>query len=151
MPDTLLGRMPRLVLIPALAALLAGCGDMFADDSAGDADYAAVCTDPRTEMRVDDAQCAGAPEQYAGSNGLDSGSSFVWFYMPTGGGYSAPPVGQRVTAGSGQYTTPTAPGGGKAPVVARSGAVPSGGGAVQRGGLGVGGAKAGGSGGSSGS
>lgn len=64
--------------------------------------------------------------------------------MPTAGGYTAPPVGQKVSVG--QYTTPRVSTGGKAPVVARAGAVPAGGGAVIRGGFGAGAAKSGGSG-----
>lgn len=130
----MIGRRPQLILVPALAMLLTACGDGFGDQS-DDPEYVAVCTDPRTNTRVDDSQCDHAPQDYTGTSGLDTSSSFMWWYLPTTGGYTAPPVGQRVTAGT--YTAPRAASGGRAPVVARSGAVPAGGGAVVRGGFGA--------------
>lgn len=146
MRDTMLGRMPQLALIPALALVLTSCGLPGVTGDDPDADYVAVCTDPATSARVDDDRCNGAPTNYTGIARTDSASTYMWYYLPTDGGYSAPPVGQRVTRG--QYTAPRpAAAGGSVPKVARSGSVPTGGGAVVRGGLGVsaGGGKSGGS------
>lgn len=144
----MIGRRPRLVLVPALAVALTGCGidwnaqyDEDGNRIEPEPDYVTICQDA-SGNRVEDDRCPTGPTD----DGPDS-LGFVWFYMATTGGVNAPPVGHRVDPRSGSYRTPATPPGGKAPVVARGGGkVPSSGGVVQRGGLGVSGAKAGGGG-----
>lgn len=74
-----------------LVSGLSGC--------ASEADYAEVCMDPTTQMRVDDASCED--ETYRSSNGL------VWFYIgraTTGG--NIPPVGSTLSATGGSTMKP---------------------------------------------
>ena len=139
----MIGRRPLLRLVPALALVLGGCDAVTWDyDEDGDRlepeyDYVSICTD-RNGNRVDDGRCPVGDS--------DNGSGFVWFYMPTSGGVTAPPVGHRIDRSTGVYRPPTTLPGGKVPSVARGGSVPAGGGVVQRGGFGVSGGKSGGSG-----
>lgn len=130
------------MLIPALALVLTGCDAMTEQDESEN-DYVAVCTD-KDGNRVEDNQCNGASEQHDRDD-HDGGGGFLWFYMATSGGHTAPPVGQRVTSSTGSYRTP-APVSGRTPVVARGGSVPAAGGAITRGGFGASGAKSGGGG-----
>lgn len=138
----MIGRRPHLALIPALALVLTGC-DGLNEPAEPEQDYVAVCTD-HTGQRVDDDKCQGAPDQHDRD---DHSGGFLWFYMATTGGHTAPPVGHRITTSSGTYRTPAARTGDRPVVVGRGGSVPTGGGAIARGGFG-GAAKSGGSSGS---
>ncbi|MDP8952174.1 MAG: tRNA-dihydrouridine synthase [Actinomycetota bacterium] len=95
-----------------LAATLSGCSADAADQE--EYDYAAVCADQRTQLRVgDDDDC-------------DESVSYAWYYIPVGS--RAPAVGERVSGGS--FDPPSS---GEA--VCWGGA-PSEGGEVSRGGFG---------------
>lgn len=75
--------MKKILAFAAGAALmfsLAACGsDVQGDEVRADDNYVAVCTDPETGNRVDDSQCASAP-QYVDNNG-SSMSGFFWGYL----------------------------------------------------------------------
>jgi hypothetical protein len=82
-----------LLGVTALAASsLSGC--------ASEPDYAAICTDPQTNQRVDDEQCDDSeePSDYTGV-----GTGFFWFYLATSGSSRIPAVGQRYDTSSGTY------------------------------------------------
>ena len=82
-----------LLGVTALAAsTLSGC--------ASEPEYAAICTDPQTNERVDDSQCDDSddPDDYHGG-----GAGFFWFYLATRGGSPIPGIGQRYNPGSGTY------------------------------------------------
>jgi hypothetical protein len=99
-----------LLGVTALAASsLSGC--------ASQPEYAAICTDPQTNERVDDDQCddSGDPDDY---NGV--GTGFFWFYLATRSNAFVPAIGQRYNPSSGTYNGRT---------IARSGT------SLQRGGL----------------
>ena len=99
-----------LLGITALAASsLSGC--------ASEPEYAAICTDPQTNERVDDDQCDDSddPDDYNGT-----GAGFFWFYLATRGSSPIPAVGQAYNPSSGTYNGRT---------IVRSGT------SVQRGGL----------------
>ena len=84
-----------LLGITALAASqLTGC--------ASEPEYAAICTDPQTNERVDDDQCddSDEPSDYNENGG---GSGFFWFYMATRGSSPIPAVGSRYRPSSGTY------------------------------------------------
>ncbi|ONI68339.1 hypothetical protein BWI15_35630 [Kribbella sp. ALI-6-A] len=118
-----------LGLTALVAASLTGCSN----DDEDQPDYAAICVDPQTEERTDDANCKDERE-YNGS-----GAGFFWFYMATRGGAFVPPIGGRYTAGSGTYTIPrTGTAGSGSPTVRRGGLNPGGGdiGTITRGGFG---------------
>lgn len=123
---------PRLILVPAIGAFYftSACGLDLLDETPQEYDYVAMCTDSRTGNRVEDDQCGTAPQEFSGG----TEPSFLWFYVPTSGGYTAPPVGQRIAGTAGSYTTPKA-GKGGAPAIQRGGA-PRSGGAITRGGFG---------------
>jgi uncharacterized membrane protein YgcG len=138
-------------LVPAVAALLLAAGCDAADGDDGP-DYVAVCTD-RSGARVDDAKCAHAPETYQGTV-FDAADTVLWCYLPTTSGYTAPPVGSRVSGGT--YRTPItvrADGSSDRVAVLQRGGVAPSGGSISRGGFGVSKGSAGGgrTGGSSGS
>ena len=83
-----------LLGITALAAsALSGC--------ASEPEYAAICTDPQTNQRVDDDQCDDSenPDDYHGGGG----AGFFWFYLATRGNSPIPGIGQRYDASSGTY------------------------------------------------
>ena len=85
---------PVLLGVTARAAsTLSGC-------VASEPDYAAICTDPQTNERVDDSQCDDSddPDDYHGG-----GAGFFWFYLATRGGSPIPGVGQRYNPGAGTY------------------------------------------------
>lgn len=103
-----------------------------------DADYAAVCVDPITEIRAADEDCAEAEEEFDGTRteayqyatrNTEAGTVLFWYYFGTQAGRTAPPLGGRVSGGS--YTVPSA-GTGRAPVIIRSGSVPVAGGSITR-------------------
>ena len=99
-----------LLGVTALAAsTLSGC--------AATPEYAAICTDPQTNKRVDDDQCDDDddPDDY---NGV--GGGFFWFYLATRASAPIPAVGQGYNPASGTYNGST---------LARSGR------SLQRGGL----------------
>ena len=81
-----MGKMVSTVgLVAAVAAALSAC-------SSSEPDEIGVCIDPKTEMRLADDQCD--------ADGNDRASS-VWFFYHSSGGYSAPPIGQKVTKSHG--------------------------------------------------
>ena len=99
-----------LLGVTALAASsLTGC--------ASQPDYAAICTDPQTNQRVDDSQCDDSDEPRDYSPGL---GGFFWFYMLTSATHRIPAIGQAYSPRWGTYSGRS---------LARSGT------AVQRGGL----------------
>ncbi|OXM56426.1 hypothetical protein CFP71_13440 [Amycolatopsis thailandensis] len=125
------------MLVPALGAFYfaSACGLDTPAEPSGDYDYVAVCTDPRTGERVEDDQCASAPDDFDGAPDGSGATTLLWFYMPAGANHTAPPVGQRVVSGAGSYATPESSVG-AAPSVQRGGA-PREGGPITRGGFGV--------------
>jgi hypothetical protein len=68
-----------------MASTLTGCGSESAD-------YAAVCVDPETQVRVDDDQCDDDREY----NGV--GGGFFWYYL--GASSRVPAVGTAATGGT---------------------------------------------------
>ena len=68
-----------------MAAGLTGC--------ATSADYAAVCVNPDTEERVDDAQCDDDGKDYDGAS-----SGFFWYYLAASRGI--PALGSSVSGGT---------------------------------------------------
>ena len=80
--------------VTALAASsLSGC-------AASEPDYAAICTDPQTNERVDDDQCDDSEEPRDYTPGL---GGFFWFYMLTSGANRIPAVGQAYSPRWGSY------------------------------------------------
>lgn len=124
-----------LGLTALVAEALTGCGD----DNNKKADYAAICVNPVTNERIDDSQCHDDRE-YDGHSG-----GFYWFYVPTGGGYVMPPVGNHyIINGGATYHVPASTGG-RTTTIQRGG-IPNTGGkvsTVSRGGFGGSGGKAG--------
>jgi hypothetical protein len=153
------------VTVIASLYLCAACSvDMFDQPAKTEApDYAAVCVDPHTRLRIDDDQCDTAIEEFDGSDDQaihSPGAGGYWYYYGTHQGVNAPPVGRQVTGGTftrphtprpGQPGTPDRP-----VVIVRKGSVPKAGGSVNtqsvsksgvvRGGLGVSGKGSGGAG-----
>jgi len=83
-----------LLGVTALAASsLSGC-------VASQPDYAAICTDPQTNERVDDDQCDDSDEPRDYTPGL---GGFFWFYMLTRAGHRLPAVGQSYNPRWGSY------------------------------------------------
>lgn len=83
-----------LLGITALAASsLSGC-------AASEPDYAAICSDPQTNERVDDSQCDDSDQPRDYTPGL---GGFFWFYMLTSGGYRLPAIGQTYNTRAGSY------------------------------------------------
>ena len=120
------------VVALGITALLAP--SLSACSSNDDVDNQAVCVDQETQQRVPDDQCGD--DRASGGIGA---SPFLWYFLGTTvGGRGFPGIGQRIPAG-GTYTTPSSGS-------YRRGGVPSGGGAVSKGGFG-GGTKGGSSGG----
>lgn len=96
------------------SAMITGCtpsGEVI------DADYAQVCQDKKTEIRVEDNHCSEEGR---------SGGYYGWYFYQSGGG-TVPSVGTKLSGGS-----TTAPSSGSV----KSG-VPSKGGTVVRGGFGT--------------
>jgi hypothetical protein len=120
-----------LGLTALVAASLTGCSN---DDD--QPEYAAICVDPQTEQRADDANCKDEREY----NGAGSGAGFFWFYMATRGGGLVPPIGGRYNTGQGTYTIPrtSQSGGTSSPTIKRGGLDTKGGdiGTISRGGFG---------------
>jgi hypothetical protein len=142
------GRLGPLLFVPAVAAaLLATACDVDGDG----ADYAAVCTD-RNGVRVDDSKCAHAPDTYT-NDGFDSTDAFLWYYIGTSTGHTAPPIGGRAVAGTLRtpVTAQSTAGGGTRVATVQRGGVSTSGGSISRGGLGISGSSGGKSGGSGGS
>jgi hypothetical protein len=82
-----------LLGVTALAASsLTGC--------ASQPEYAAICTDPQTHERVDDAQCDDSDQPRDYSPGL---GGFFWFYVLTSGSHRLPAVGQGYNPRWGTY------------------------------------------------
>jgi hypothetical protein len=116
-----------LGLTALVAASLSGCSN------GGQPDYAAICVDPQTEQRADDANCKDNREYHG------SGAGFFWFYMATRGGGLVPPIGGRYNPVGGTYTTPSQrPSGSGSPTIKRGGLDTKGGdiGTITRGGFG---------------
>jgi hypothetical protein len=142
------GRLGPLLLVPAVAAaLLAAACDVDGDG----ADYAAVCTD-RNGVRVDDSKCADAPDTYT-NDSFDATDAFLWYYIGTSTGHTAPPIGSRAVAGTWRtpVTVPSTSGGGTRVATVQRGGVASTGGTINRGGFGISGSSGGKSGSSGGS
>jgi hypothetical protein len=74
------------------ASSLSGC--------ASQPDYAAICTDPQTNERVDDSQCDDSEEPRDYTPGL---GGFFWFYMFAGSHQRIPAVGQAYNPRAGTY------------------------------------------------
>lgn len=115
----------RAVPLIAAALLVSGCG-LF---DAPDAQYAGVCMDPTTNLRLPDERCGDYDDE--GYNGSDGGAFFLWMPMTYGGG--APAVGKPMPRDAGAVRrvpsgTPIVKG-----VPPAGGSMPS----IVRGGLGV--------------
>jgi hypothetical protein len=83
-----------LLGITALAASsLSGC-------ASSEPDYAAICTDPQTNERVDDSQCDDSDQPRDYTPGL---GGFFWFYMLTSGAFRLPAIGQTYNTRGGTY------------------------------------------------
>ena len=83
-----------LLGVTALAASsLSGC-------AASEPDYAAICTDPQTNERVDDDECDDSDEPRDYTPGL---GGFFWFYMLTSGSNRIPAIGQSYSPRWGSY------------------------------------------------
>lgn len=89
-------------------------------------EYAAVCVDTRTHLRVQDDDCTNAPTQWevpAGTNEDDDvivfsgGGYHGWVYYGTGS--ATPQIGYRAQGGT--FTTPKATATGKLPTIQRGG------------------------------
>lgn len=116
-----------LGLTALVAESLTGCSD-----DKKKADYAAICVNPVTNERLDDKQCKDDRE-YDGHSG-----GYYWYYVPTGGGYIMPPVGQHYPISGGTYHVSGLQNGGR-PVTVQRGGIPNTGGkvsTVSRGGFG---------------
>ena len=70
------------------SVLLTGCTP---DGDVVDADYAQVCRDSKTELRVEDDKCS--------DQGRSSGAYGWYFYHMASGSSSVPPVGSKATGG----------------------------------------------------
>lgn len=132
MHRTTRGRKPELAWLPVVAAaiLATGCSLPSPDpaDSSTPPDYGGVCVDPRTEQRVEDAQC-GQPDD-TGNATAPGGFFLLW--MPTSSPHPAPAIGQRAPLHQGVRHLPAG--------TAKSVGVPRSGGAmsqIQRGGFGT--------------
>jgi hypothetical protein len=128
------GRLGPLLLVPTVAAALLAAACDVDDDGA---DYAAVCTD-RNGVRVDDAKCAHAPTDYGGDM-FSPANDFLWYYIGTSAGHTAPPIGSRAVAGT--VRTPVSvqsTSGGTRIATVQRGGVSGTGGSISRGGFGVG-------------
>ena len=105
-------------VVAVLAAALTGCSDTQGGQGQyDDDDYAAVCVDEQTELRVDDDRCD--------DDGVVGGGAYAWYYVPFG--RRVQPVGSRV--GGGSFNPPP-------PGQAAHRGVPAEGGEVSRGGFG---------------
>ncbi len=84
-----------LIGVTALtASSLSGC--------ASQPDYAAICTDPQTQERVDDDQCDPSEEPRDYSPGI--GPGFFWFYLLATSNRRIPAVGQAYSPRAGTYS-----------------------------------------------
>ena len=82
-----------LIGVTALAASsLSGC--------VSQPDYAAICTDPETNQRVDDDQCDESDEPRDYTPGL---GGFFWFYLATSSSRPIPAIGQGFDRRAGTY------------------------------------------------
>lgn len=110
-------------LVAAAALTASGC-----DDTPKGSEYAQICVDQKTGLRVDDARCPST-----GSSG-----SFAPMFFQTGYGHHAPAVGYT-TRGirGGTYTIPKSAPGQPNPTVLGKGSVDPKGGTITRGGFGV--------------
>lgn len=81
----------RLGLTALVAASLTGCA------TEEEPDYAAICVDPQTNVRVDDDQCDDDSEYHG------AGGGFFWFYMATASNNRIPAVGDSFGRSSGSY------------------------------------------------
>lgn len=88
-----------------------------------DPEYAAVCMDQRTNVRLDDDACGDWDDDGVGHT---AGTYFMW--LPIGNGVDVPPVGRPLAAGQGVRTIP------QGTPVAKG--APKAGGGITRGGLG---------------
>ncbi|MFC5286722.1 hypothetical protein ACFPM7_06635 [Actinokineospora guangxiensis] len=127
----LAGCAPPLRAVPAVAVMLlaAGCG------STPEPEYAGICVDPVTQVRLDDGRC-GTPDEYG--NGSLFGGYFFWISTRYRG--TVPAVGHHASTTPGTRTVS------RGSVLATG--VPRAGGSMQaivRGGLGHTGGKSGGS------
>ena len=91
-PRRMRSRTVLLGVTALTASQLTGC--------ASQPDYAAICTDPQTNERVDDSQCDDGDEPRDYSPGL---GGFFWFYMLTSATHRIPAVGQAYRPGWGTY------------------------------------------------
>lgn len=91
-PRRMRSRTVLLGVTALTASSLTGC--------ASQPDYAAICTDPQTNERVDDDQCDDSEEPRDYTPGL---GGFFWFYMLTSGANRIPAVGQAYSNRWGTY------------------------------------------------
>lgn len=101
-----------LGLTALVAASLTGC-------AAEEPDYAAICVDPETNVRVDDDQCDDDSEYHGGGGG------FYWFYMATASNHRIPAVGQSYSTSSGTYRLSTLAGHSDSGVKVQRGGLPT--------------------------
>ena len=82
-----------LLGVTALAASsLTGC--------ASEPDYAAICVDPETEVRVDDDQCDDSDDPDDYTPGVPG---FFWFYLGARSAAPIPAIGSRYDPSAGTY------------------------------------------------
>lgn len=83
-----------LIGVTALtASSLSGC--------ASEPEYAAICTDPQTQERVEDDQCDPSDEPRDYQPGI--GPGFFWFYLLATSSRRLPAVGQGYSPRGGTY------------------------------------------------
>lgn len=140
------GRLGPLLFVPAVAAALLAAACDVDDDGP---DYAAICTD-HNGVRVDDSKCDHAPTTYTGDS-FDATDAFLWYYIGTSAGHTAPPIGSRALAGTWRTPVTVPSTGGTRGATVQRGGVSTTGGSISRGGFGIsgsGGGKSGSTGGS---
>jgi hypothetical protein len=118
-------------------------------DAQPDEDFAAICADTTTGLRVDDTECDAAPDDYSGTDtdaptyaaeilAAGATSAAMWYYLSTRNRVIAPAIGTRALNGT--YTTPYYAIDGRLPHIARGTIDPRGGpltrATIHRGGLG---------------
>ena len=91
-PRRMRSRTVLLGVTALTASSLSGC--------ASNPDYAAICTDPETNERVEDTQCDDSDQPRDYTPGL---GGFFWFYVFAGSNMRIPAVGQTYNSRAGTY------------------------------------------------
>lgn len=136
----MIGRGPRLIYVPGIAALLLPTVTACGPDAPPQAEMGMICQDSQTHFRLPDSECGDFDD-----DGIShiAGHEYLWYPMGTNTYTYIPPIGSRVVTGpgtTGNGFVPRPP-----PGATRLGGTPASGGstnatdpnAIQRGGLGV--------------